>query len=190
MRTRPKFDDNSRPRTGTLGGSARFHLAGNVSRACARQMLYDCLALSSPLIRSLQTDTISIQNIVQGYDAFELVYISTANNWEDVQVGRSHTVQRKMKRVIQMDVGEIRRVNKLSQSFSCGAFGKGVLETTPADNTHYPSLIGNWPTAELTRLCFFKSLSHCHLRGQKFRGTAHRMDHLALPLLLTCLGAW
>jgi hypothetical protein len=45
----------------------------------------------------LQTDTVRVQNIPQGYDAFQLVHISAAYYRQGVQLGRTHTFQRKMK---------------------------------------------------------------------------------------------
>jgi hypothetical protein len=52
----------------------------------------------------LQSDTIGIQNILQ---------VSTANNWQGIQLGRTHTLQGEMKRVVHVDVREIAWVDKL-----------------------------------------------------------------------------
>jgi hypothetical protein len=57
-----------------------------------------------PSLSSFQADTIGIQNILQGYDAFEFVHVSAANNRQGVQLSRAQTLQRKMKRLVHVDV--------------------------------------------------------------------------------------
>jgi hypothetical protein len=64
-------------------------------------------AARGPLLRSFQADTISIQNIPQGYDAFQFVHVSTANNWQGVRLSRAQTLQCKMKRLVPVDVRKI-----------------------------------------------------------------------------------
>ena len=60
-----------------------------------------------PLIKSSLTNAIRIQNILQSYDAFQFVHVGAANNGKDIQLGDAHTLQRKMKRVVDVKVRKI-----------------------------------------------------------------------------------
>ena len=57
--------------------------------------------MSSWIVRS---NTIRVQNITQGYDAFELVYVSAANDGQEFEPGRAHAFKHQIKRLIRVGV--------------------------------------------------------------------------------------
>ena len=62
----------------------------------------------------LGRDTKRIQNIAQGYDAFELVYVGAANNGQEFELGRAHALKRQIKRLILVDVGKRTCIHELT----------------------------------------------------------------------------
>jgi hypothetical protein len=54
----------------------------------------------------VRTDTKRIQNIAQGYDAFELVYVGAANDGQEFEPSRAHALKHQVKRLIGVDVGK------------------------------------------------------------------------------------
>jgi len=54
----------------------------------------------------LGRDTKRIQNIAQGYDAFELVDVGATNNGQEFKLGHAHALKRQIKRLILVDVRE------------------------------------------------------------------------------------
>ncbi len=42
------------------------------------------------------TDAVRIQNILQGHNTFELMYVGTVHNRQEVQMARSHTIEREV----------------------------------------------------------------------------------------------
>ena len=70
--------------------------------------------MSNPQSRTMWFNPICIQNIAYSYDAFQLVYVSTANYRQNVQAGRTHAIERPIKRVVPVNVGKSKRIHKLS----------------------------------------------------------------------------
>ena len=88
----------------------RNHWAGTCCRKTADDWILLC-GVSSWVVR---TDTKRIQNIAQGYDAFEVVYVSAANDGQEFEPGRAHALKRQIKRLIRVGVRKSACIHKLT----------------------------------------------------------------------------
>ena len=59
-------------------------------------------------------NSICIQYIVQSYDPFKFVYVGTVYYRQNLDPGRTHAVQRRIKRLVLVNVGKSKRIHKLS----------------------------------------------------------------------------
>src|SRR5262249_26131130 len=137
---------------------------------------------ANALTCAVRADTIRVQCIAQGYDAFQLVQISTADYRQDVELGCTHAVKRQVKGLVSVDVRKNACIHQLPQLPGRSAFREFSFEHGQADNTHHASLIGHWPCAELTAAHPFKGLADRHLRRQDLRRGTHRLNYLTLNL--------
>jgi hypothetical protein len=96
----------------------------------------------------LGRDTKRIQNIAQGYDALQLVYVGVANNGKEFDLGRAHALKCQIKRLILVDVRKMACIHELTQPLDSSTICKLVFECDQADNTYHSSLVGYWPCSE------------------------------------------
>lgn len=96
----------------------------------------------------MQTDTKRIENIAQGYHAFQLVHVSAANYWQEFEASRAHALKGQVKRLVRVEVREGVRIYKATQPFVSSAFSPRSLKPCQADNTYHSSLIGHRPSFE------------------------------------------
>ena len=62
----------------------------------------------------LSRDTKRIQDIAEGYDAFELVYVGAANDGQEFEPSRAHALKHQIKRLIGVDVRKGAGIHKLA----------------------------------------------------------------------------
>ena len=61
------------------------------------------------------SDAVGVQNIVQGHDAFQLVYVSTAHYRQQFELICAHSLECQIKPLVGVDVGENRPAYELAQ---------------------------------------------------------------------------
>ena len=84
------------------------------ARSLAASSPFLCLALIglSPIRRN---NTVRIQHIAQGNDAFQFMHIRTAHHGQDVELVCSHSLERQVQSLIGVDVRKIRLIHEIRQ---------------------------------------------------------------------------
>ena len=120
----------------------------NYSRNPAEEKFLGLVALSdllkvrtrSVLVR--MNDTVCVEDVLQGDDAFQLVDVGAIDDREDVEMVCAHAVQGMVERVIRVNVGKIEGIDEVSKFLFAGD-GVCFLQVRKIDDADEFGIVGD-----------------------------------------------
>jgi hypothetical protein len=150
-------------------------------------ILLQCLHLScessSPITCA---DTVCIQDIAQGQDAFQLVHVRPVHHGQDFDLVCTHAFERQIQPLIRVDVRKSLRIPQFTDLL-IRAFRQLSLQPRKVDNTNDTSSIHHQPRSEFTRSNLLQRLPNRDLGRQQLARNLHDSYYLTLTRSLARL---
>jgi hypothetical protein len=87
-------------------------------------------------------DTVCVEDVLQGDDAFEFVDVGAIDYGKDVEMVCAHAVQGLVERVIRVKVGKIERIDEVSKFLLAGD-GVCLFQVRKIDNADDFRIVGD-----------------------------------------------
>src|SRR5208282_4808804 len=127
---------------------------------------------------------VGIQNIVQGYYAFQFVHIPAVDYREDFDLVRTHAFERHIKALIGVDVGKNHGVDHFPKLLVRSFHGL-ALELLEVDHSNHASWVRYQPGSHTARSRLLQCFLHRNFRGQRLTAALHDSYDLVLRIALS-----
>src|SRR6266850_1973477 len=102
-------------------------------------------------------------------------------------MARPHAIERQVERMVRMDVRKISPTHKFTQPFARIPISVSLSQPLKTDDADHAPVIADGPRVKFAGFRLFQSLLNRQLPTPYFGSISHRLNHRALPSLLTRL---